>query len=686
MSGILQTLFMAASSAIKDAYFNYVTLLLHGDGTNGAQNNTFLDSSTNNFTITRNGNTTQGTFTPYGSNWSNYFGSSSDYLSCNPGANAAFGTGDFTVEAWVFATGSLSSGDNPYICDTRGGGGAWNFSWNWNGGANPWQLAWANSSALQSTTAMTINTWNHCVYVRSGTTGTLYLNGVSVGTWTDSFNYSASVTSMTIARRYTLTTNIQYLQGYLSNLRIVKGTAVYTAAFTPPTAPLTAITNTSLLTCQSNRFIDNSTNALAISTGGSPSIQRFSPFSPTDAYSPSVIGGSGYFVRASSQYLTASNSSGQFSFGTDAFTIECWVNLSSMPSGTGYPASYWLFGGGPTNSDTGIDFYINNTQIGFNLTAFSLPTAIGNHGISINSWYHVVVVRGGTSNQTLSLYINGTRVATASSVTATADAASTGISISAAEPSGATGGNFDGYISNYRIVKGTAVYDPTSSTLTVPTAPVTAITNTALLCNFTNAGIYDNAEMNDLETVGNAQVSTSVVKFGSGSMYFDGSSYLYQIGTPNLVFGAGDFTIELWLNISGGVGGTQTIIAYGATATIDNKYWSIEASGSNLAFYGPPSATQYFVTTSQPWTSGWAHIAVCRSGSNTRLFVNGTQQGSTYTTLTNFDSGGNLFIGTSAYSTSRYMAAGYIDDIRITKGYARYTANFTPPTAAFPNQ
>ena len=57
-----------------DPQFNYVTMLLHGDGTNGAQNNTFLDSSTNNFTITRNGNTTQGSFSPYGSNWSNYFG------------------------------------------------------------------------------------------------------------------------------------------------------------------------------------------------------------------------------------------------------------------------------------------------------------------------------------------------------------------------------------------------------------------------------------------------------------------------------------------------------------------------------------------------------------------------------------------------------------------------------------
>ena len=67
-------------SGVADAQFNYVAMLLHGDGTNGAQNNTFLDSSTNNFSITRNGNTTQGSFSPYGSNWSMYTDNSANYI------------------------------------------------------------------------------------------------------------------------------------------------------------------------------------------------------------------------------------------------------------------------------------------------------------------------------------------------------------------------------------------------------------------------------------------------------------------------------------------------------------------------------------------------------------------------------------------------------------------------------
>ena len=95
--------FLNSSPVPVDPYFEYVTLLLPGNGTNGAQNNTFLDSSTNNFTITRNGNTTQGTFSPYGSNWSNYFDGTGDYL-----ASASIGaiSGDFTIECWAFISGS----------------------------------------------------------------------------------------------------------------------------------------------------------------------------------------------------------------------------------------------------------------------------------------------------------------------------------------------------------------------------------------------------------------------------------------------------------------------------------------------------------------------------------------------------------------------------------------------------
>jgi hypothetical protein len=104
MSGIMNML-LGARTAIAvavDEFFNRVTLLLPGDGTNGAQNNTFLDSSTNNFTITRNGNTTQGTFSPFSqTGWSNYFDGSGDYLSM-PTASSPIANEDFTIECWYY--------------------------------------------------------------------------------------------------------------------------------------------------------------------------------------------------------------------------------------------------------------------------------------------------------------------------------------------------------------------------------------------------------------------------------------------------------------------------------------------------------------------------------------------------------------------------------------------------------
>ena len=93
----------AAVASVNDAYFNLVTLLLPGNGTNGAQNNTFLDSSTNNFTITRNGNTTQGTFTPFSqTGWSTYLlRSNTDYLGL-PNGSVATGSNDFSIEAFIY--------------------------------------------------------------------------------------------------------------------------------------------------------------------------------------------------------------------------------------------------------------------------------------------------------------------------------------------------------------------------------------------------------------------------------------------------------------------------------------------------------------------------------------------------------------------------------------------------------
>jgi hypothetical protein len=104
ITGMLQA---AAGNAGEDVdpFFQNTVLLLHGDGTNGAQNNTFLDASTNNFTITRNGNTTQGTFSPFSKpdgRWGNFFDGSGDYLSIADNAALDPVGDDFTIEAWVY--------------------------------------------------------------------------------------------------------------------------------------------------------------------------------------------------------------------------------------------------------------------------------------------------------------------------------------------------------------------------------------------------------------------------------------------------------------------------------------------------------------------------------------------------------------------------------------------------------
>jgi len=428
---------------------------------------------------------------------------------------------------------------------------------------------------------------------------------------------------------------------------------------------------------QNNTFVDSSSNNFSITRNGNTTQGSFSPYGSN---------WSNYFVRASTQYLTVSNAGGQFSFGTGAFTIECWVNLASMPSGTGYPTSYWLFGGGPVDSDAGIDFYINNTQIGFNLTTFSSPTIIGNHGMSVGVWYHVAVVRGGGSNQTLSIYVNGTRVATASSVTATADAATTGIAISAAEPSGATSGNFNGYISNHRIVKGTAVYDPTSSTLTVPTAPLTAITNTQLLTCQSNRFIDNSTNAFAITVNGTPSVqrfnpfgtstaySTSVI---GGSGYFDGSGdYLSTSGGTATAMGTGDFTWELWVYVFG-ISGYQTFIESRSTpssGSSDGFYFGLSTGSLNpAAFTTSPVLTSSIVVT----PNAWNHVALTRQSGTLTIWVNGASAGS----VSNSTNLTNQSISVGGNGSVSLPLNGYASNVRMIKGTAVYTATFTPPTA-----
>jgi hypothetical protein len=667
----------SVSGETPDPQFNYVTMLLHGDGTNGAQNNTFLDSSTNNFTITRNGNTTQGSFSPYGSNWSNYFTSSSGvgaYLRAPSSSAMQLGSGNFTIECWVFLDKVAENafiGRSPFDNTNN----EWVFQ---SGPSNNIRFAYSTNGSdsqtvLESTTNIPISTWTHVAVVRNSSTLTFYINGTSVG--------SSSI-SATIYSGNTTTTIGSYAQsaypngyavpnGYLSNIRLVKGTAVYTSNFTPSTTPLTAISGTSMLTCQSNRFLDNSSNNFTFTTvNGAPSVQRFSPFGTTTAYSTSVIGGSAYF-DGTGDYLSVANDTA-LQFGTGDFTVEGWFYMTGGNFSNNALFSIGSYNGGillrykAAGSD---NFYFNNTGYDWN------PST----NFRLNQWNHVAVVRSGT---TVSVYVNGTSVFSVTNSSSLAQSTATSIGTATHDVSNES---CLGYISNFRMVKGTAVY---TANFTPPTAQVTAITNTSLLTNFTNGAIFDNAMINNLETAGNAQISTSVKKYGTGSLYFDGSAdWLSILNTStSTISGNGSWTIEGWIYPTTVDTAFRTIYITGYPLQIFVRNNTVVAYFSENTTGGPYFINGLLGPASSVSTNVWTHFAVVNNATTYTVYINGVGGTSaTNSTSIVFPTNANATIG-DAPAFGSFPFIGYMDDIRITKGYARYTANFTPPTAAFFNK
>jgi len=639
----------------KDPQFNYVTMLLHGDGTNGAQNNTFLDSSTNAFSITRNGNTTQGTFTPYGSNWSSYVNGSSYF---NVGSTRFLDASAWTVEMWINTT--TSANFVSLACQYINTGGGFSARTVLGINSSTGTVAIFQGGTTQSGTTNICNgQWNHVAFVLSSGTVKAYVNGVNEATFTG-FGTPTAITTLFYYDGYNSTS---YYLGYASNLRVTN-TAVYTTTFTPSTTPLTAITGTQLLTLQSNRFIDNSTNAYAVTVNGTPSVQRFSPFSPTTAYSTSVIGGSGYF-DGSGDYLSAGSSISL----TGDFTVEGWVYRTTT-SGNGN----YLFGLGNDVFSTGATFYVDPTTGCLRIyTANAHILSNTTNSAQLNTWNHIAFVRSGT---TVKAYLNGVQVDSATFVSVLSGTAYINAELNG-NPTAIVYVGSAGYLSNVRVGT-TAVY---TTAFTPSTAPLTAITGTQLLLSYTNAGILDNAMMNDLETVGNAQISTSVKKYGTGSIAFDGSGdWLVTPYNPNWIL-SGDFTIECWLywTAHGSYGGIVGCANSNTGSAISaGWYLDFNSTSNNLQFEGQGGVS--VVTTNVIPSSQWVHIAVVRSGSTITHYLNGVANGSG-TSSTSFNSATYpLYVGVDRGNTS--TLTGYIDDLRISK-VARYTANFTAPTTAF---
>ena len=641
---------------LADPNFRNVVLLLSADGVNGSQNNTFLDSSPNNFAITRNSNTRQGSFSPYGTLWSNYFDGTADYIRT---PYIDFGTGDFTIEGWFFR---LNSTD---VTAASGQGTVGSSSQNiqlirfGENGANNISSYFQNAYVFNNVTvpAIAAGNWFHYAITRQSGTVRAFCNGTLVASGTNTQSVGISLIG---AFDYGPNPYSEFA-GYISNFRVVRFTALYTSNFTPSTTPLTAVSGTSLLTCQSNRFVDNSTNNYTLTINGDTSIQRFNPFAPSAAYSAATLSGSAYFDGALDR-LSISNLA--FDPRNTTWTYETYIYRSN--------SNQDLFSS--QDDRTYIDWLGAVLYL-----AYDYDNLVWTIGDILNQWIHFALV---SVNGTATLYINGVSQGSRTT-TRSSRGTLTGWNIGARGDNTSTFYDKFGYLSNTRLVVGTAVY---TTNFTPPTAPVTAIAGTALLLNYTNASIFDGAMLNPIETMGNAQISNTTTRFGTGSIAFDGNGDRLAIpASPSLNL-TNNFTIEMWVNLTA-LPVYSILFDISSTGTAGSGMTELWVESNGSVGYYARGAILLTTPAGAVTSNTWHHIAVVKSGTLQVLYVNGVARASIESTVqpnTNLP----FWIGDrpAGAVSAQYPLTGFIDDLRITNGIARYTGNFTPPTLASPTR
>jgi len=192
---------------------------------------------------------------------------------------------------------------------------------------------------------------------------------------------------------------------------------------------------------------------------------------------------------------------------------------------------------------------------------------------------------------------------------------------------------------------------------------------------------------------GDAEISTAQSKFGGSSLSLDGNGDYVDLPQATNQLVSEDFTIEFWFRINSGAG-SETVGLFGSyyttpsgkgmimasSATYNQVYFQWHYGAADWAYLNRTQGTRTALSNNT-----WYHVAVTRSGSTWRLFLNGTQEDSVTQSDQLTDSGSTTRLGNYGPSaTASHGLNGYIEDFRITRGVARYTSNFTAPTSAHP--
>jgi hypothetical protein len=655
MSNTANRLIQAAAGAggeQPDEHFGDVVLLLDGDGTSGDDNLTYSDESSNARSVTAVNNPRQGSFSPYGSRWSTYYdGSSSHYY--NGGSLYEANTTGFTVSFWanglansiqVFvAKGTLNNASNSsWWLETVSGTMRFYIS---NGSG---YVICTDPASFES-----YGGWVHVAAVIDNGTAKLYMNGQLKDSQTVTTTNSTGTVPVYIGG---YTTSYPF-EGYISNVRIHQSALYSGTSFTVPTT----------VRRENATFWANfsNTGGYFVNHGG-PTVYgtpRVVPYSPVTQYAITsddeidiADGGSVYFdgYDGTTDYLTFAASG--YNNVTD-FTISFWIYPENMANhGGGYPRA---FASGAYTGSGNFIIYLRDDDIRLYFGGERIQTPLEKY-----KWTHISLQRSGG---TFTMYKNGVSVGTS--------ALSTAVRFDTTNSIGSEVGSWGmkGYIAGFRLTTNG------STPVTVPTGALTEVTDTQLLMNFKDAGIYDKSGMHNLYQTGAAtEISTSTVKYGTGSIYTNGSGNRLQTQTFITPFRTEDFTVEAWVYFNSVAQDAifSTRLSTGSTTT----GFMFTAYAQQIQVY----VNGAFRTPTSTVSSGqWYHVAWAREGNVSRMYLDGVYQGN-YTDTHDYTSE-TFYVGGDINNS--YSLNGFIDDLRVTRGLARYTGtgSFTPPARAHPS-
>lgn len=676
-----------SSLSQADPYFSSVSLLLSGDS--------FTDLSSSPKTITAYDNAQISTVVKKYGTGSMYFDGTGDILTVPATDSLNFGTGDFTIECWFKCIAFNST----ILCSTgyytAGNNGNYNFRI-----TSATQIAFAvydGQSQVDYTEytapSMSLNTWYHIAVVRKAGNFNIYLNGTSIISKTLAASLpDAGVNGLTIGRT-NYSGGTQYFNGYIDDFRITKGVARYTTNFTPPVAPLPTASSIAALSIDSaypavsllltgdtldvdaNRanvslmltgddFIDWSNNHYTITNNSSVTLTTSNKKFNSSAYS---FSGSNYL-----SYLQSGAIPAPISFVTDTTTsgtIECWIYPTSVASDN---SNLWYITPIVALGSTYFNFGITNTyklRYYWYTGGFNVIDSTGT--VPLNTWTHVAIVKSGS---TVTFYINGVASGSGTNSAIAWASGASGEYLYVGYSAGVVSRYFNGQIADLRITNGIA------RTITVPTAALPSYR----IVDKSTAALA-------ITPYSNVQFTTTQKKYGTTSLYFDGTGdYLAINNSTNFAFGTNDFTIECWLYQT-----SRATTYQGLFSTTGNSgsSWTDYNGAICIACHSISSDNMFLgynnggavISSGVPFSlNTWTHFAFVRSGTSFILYKDGINSTSlTLPSNFSFTSDGVNVIGKQDIRNNYYFT-GYINDLRVTKGVARYTTHFVPPTAALP--